>query len=683
MFQILIGGGIFISALLLFFIQLLLAKHMLPQFGGSAFVWVTSMLFFQAGLLVGYLYAYLLAKLSSLRLQAGIHFALLLVSLYFLPIHLDSFVIDNQQWPPLSVWLVLSSISLIPFIVISASSPLLQHWFCHVEESEFPYYFYSISNAGSLLGLIGYPFIFEQYLGLKWQAHVFSILYWIYCFLCLMCMLKVVTTKRMVERKEPIHDVTIAKASQWLFLSFLSCALLLAITQFLIQNVINLPLMWAIPLGLYLISFIFTFANAKGYDRNFWLSFFLIFLALTSWLMYMLSMNGYDVVFILLGLLYSACMICHGELVLRKPSQRALTTFYLLIALGGVLGSLFVNIVAYVLLGKWWDFYIPLTLITVLTLSLMYRQIKTNQFTWEAKVLASVCVVMVVVLVTLNEFQPKLPILVEKRSLYGFVRIFDHPVTKNNLHFREIRNGQTSHGIQVLDPGKRNITTSYYGEGTGVYLAIQYLHQQRKRPLNIAVIGLGCGTLASTGVKGDTFDFYELDENVEYFANHYFTFLKDSPAKTKVILGDARLSLVKARFLPEFKPYDLIVADAFNGDSIPFHLLTQEAIALYRSLLSPDGLIALHTSNTYLNFMPLTKQLAKDQHLKHYWIDSPGKLEKAVFAANWAILSADPDFEIWLKKQSGFVLKEPKRQITVNWTDDYNSVLPLLRFRGL
>lgn len=682
MFQILIGGGIFISALLMFFIQLLLAKHLLPQFGGSAFVWITSMLFFQTGLLFGYLYAYLLAKLSSLRLQAGIHFMLLLASLYFMPIHLDSFVIEAQQWPPLSVLLVLSSLSLVPFIVISASSPLLQHWFCHIKETEFPYYFYSISNAGSLLGLIGYPFIFERTIGLKAQAHVWTILYFAYCFICLLCIIKLLRTKRPIKRQELPQDVTLVKTSQWLFLSFLSSALLLAVTQFLIQNVINLPLMWVIPLGLYLTSFIFTFAKANGYERNFWLSSFLIFLALTSWLLYTMSMNGYDVVFILLGLLYSACMICHGELVLRKPSQHALTTYYLLIATGGVLGSLFVNIVAYVLLGKWWDFYIPLALITLLTLYLTYHQVKNNQSTWEAKVLTKVAVVMVAILGILNIFQPRLPILVEKRNIYGFIRIIDHPKTKNDLYFREIRNGQTSHGIQILNPDKQNMTTSYYGEGTGVYLAIQYLHQARKHPLNIAVIGLGCGTLASAGAKGDNIDFYELDEGVEYFANHYFTFLKNSPANVKVILGDARLSLVKARFLPGFKPYDLIVADAFNGDAIPFHLLTQEAIALYKSLLNKEGIIALHTSNTYINFMPLTKQLAKDQHMTHFWVDSSGN-DQLVFPANWAILSDDPEFGAWLKTQKGFTLKEPTDKASVNWTDDYNSILPLVQPRRL
>lgn len=683
MFQVLIGGGIFISALLMFFIQLLLAKHLLPQFGGSAFVWVTSMLFFQAGLLIGYLYAYLLAKLPSYRLQAALHFVVLLSSLYFIPIHLDSFIINSQQWQPLSVCLVLSSISLVPFIVISASSPLLQHWFCYIEESEFPYYFYSISNAGSLLGLLGYPFIFERLIGLKMQAHLWTLLYLFYCFICLLCMLKLITTHRAPKRKERIKEVTLIKASQWLFLTFLSTALLLAVTQFLIQNVINLPLMWVIPLGLYLISFIVTFAKANSYDRNFWLSAFFIFLALISWLMYTVSMNGYDVVIVLLGLLYSACMLCHGELISRKPSQNALTTFYLLIALGGVLGSLFVNLVAYVLLGKWWDFYLPLILITLLALCLTYRQIKENHSTFEAKMLAKVSVVMVIILTTLNVFKPKLPILVEKRSLYGFVRIIDHRLKNKEVYFREIRNGQTSHGIQVLTPGKQDMATTYYGEGTGVYLAIQYLHQQKARPLHIAVIGLGAGTLASTGVKGDHIDFYELDENVEYFANHYFTFLKDSKANTKVILGDARLSLVKAHFTPGFKPYDLIVADAFNGDSIPFHLLTEEAIQLYRSLLNFDGMIALHTTNTFLNFMPLTQQIAKDQQLKHFWIETPENLDKVIFPTTWAILSADPEFGTWLKMQSGFRLKENTKLYPVHWTDDYNSILPLLRLKML
>ncbi len=682
MFQVVVGVGIFTSAFLIFFIQLLLAKHMLPQFGGSAFVWITSILFFQTGLLLGYFYAYLLAKLPSKRLQAFIHFGLLLASLYFIPIQLDGFVINNQQWPPISVWQLLCSISLLPFIVISASSPLLQHWYCQIKESEFPYYFYSISNTGSLLGLLGYPFLIEPFIGLHQQAQLWTLMYLCYCFICLICMVHLLRIKKTPMYAKVPFNITIIKANQWLFLSFISSALLLAVTQFLTQNVINLPLMWVIPLGLYLISFIVTFSKTTGYDRHFWFSAFLIFLTLTLWLIYMESLSGYDVVIVLLGLLYSACMICHGELILRKPSLRSLTTFYLFISLGGVLGSLFVNLVAYVLLGKWWDFYIPLLLLTIMVVTISYQKYRAKQLTWETEVLTSTCLIIIVGLTIVCIIQPKTEVLTEKRSLYGFIRIFDHLPNKKYA-YREMRHGQITHGVQALATDKQMIPTTYYGEKSGVKLSIEYLRQHKKEPLNIAVIGLGVGTIASLGAKGDNIDFYELDENVKDFAYQYFTYLKSSPANIKVILGDARLSMVKAQFSPTFKHYDLIVADAFNGDAIPFHLLTHEAIQLYQHLLTKDGIIALHTTNTYLSFYPLTFNLAKDQNLQHIWVQTLGQPLKLNYTNYWALLSQDPVLTAWMKQQSGIKIVDFTPKSDILWTDDFNSILPLLRILSL
>lgn len=678
MFQIVVGVGIFTSAFLMFFIQLLLAKHMLPQFGGSAFVWITAILFFQSALLVGYLYAYLLAKVSSKRIQAFIHFCLILASLYFIPIQLDGFVINNQQWPPISVWQLLSSISLLPFIVISASSPILQHWYCQIKESEFPYYFYSISNAGSLLGLLGYPFLIEPFIGIHQQAVVWTLLYVCYCFICCLCMIKLIQVKVTPVYEKHASDVTVLKANQWLILSFISSALLLAITQFLTQNVINLPLMWVLPLGLYLISFIVTFSKSTGYDRHFWLCAFLIFLTLTMWLIYMEGLSGYDVVIVLLGLLYSACMICHGELILRKPSLSSLTTFYLFISLGGVLGSLFVNIVAYVLLGNWWDFYIPLMVLTAIVLLLSYQSYRQKQLPWETEVLISTCTIIILGLTIVYIIKPKTEVLAQKRSLYGFIRVTD-TLPGSAYGYRSMNNGQILHGVQYLSPEKQHLATTYYGENSGVELTIKYLRNHRDRPLNIAVIGLGCGTIASLGVKGDNIDFFELDENVKDFAYRYFTYLKNSPANVKVILGDARLSMVKAQFSPTFKPYDLIVADAFNGDAIPFHLLTRESVHLYRSLLAKNGLLALHTTNTYLTFLPLTNNLAKDQGFEHFWVITQPNFGKLIYTNYWAILSSDPKYAAWIKQQKGITLIDNKSKSDILWTDDFNSILPLLK----
>lgn len=683
MIRMLVGSGIFISAFLLFFVQLLLAKHLLPQFGGGAFVWITCMIFFQTSLLLGYLYAYLLAKLASIRIQAMIHFALIVASLYFMPINLDSFVIDNLAWPPTSICLLLASIILLPFIVISASNPLLQHWYCHVKESEFPYYFYSISNAGSLIGLLGYPFLLEPSIGLHKQGLLWTVLYIGYCCICAIFMSLFAFKKqaRVIENQK--QDVTLLKASQWLMLSFLTCALLLSITQFLAQNIINLPLIWVLPLALYLISYIVTFSKESGYQRSFWICAFFVFLTLTLWLSYQQRLVGFEALLILLGLLFIACMICHGELVRRKPSKNSLTTFYLLIALGGVLGSVFVNMAAFVFHALSWDFYLPLALITGLTLFLAHQHYKDEDPVWIFNFLTITCSVIIVILFSLILFQPKISVLAQKRSVYGLIRVIQKGAFDDPYRFRDLRNGQILHGIQFQSAEKELTPTSYYGVSSGVELAFRYLHQQHDRPLNIAAIGLGCGTIAVLAKKGDHVDFYEIDQNVIDYANQYFSFLKKSPANHNIILGDARLSLVKSRFAPNFKKYDLIVADAFSGDAVPSHLLTQEAVALYRSLLNPNGIIAFHTTNTYIDFMPLTKKLAQDHSLNHSWIQTALDLETFRFYSDWAILTSDPHFSEWLRKVEGINLLDTKTELTIDWTDDYNSVLPLFKLKLL
>ncbi|HRE32005.1 MAG TPA: fused MFS/spermidine synthase, partial [Candidatus Berkiella sp.] len=505
-------------------------------------------------------------------------------------------------------------------------------------------------------------------------------LYLVYCFICLLCMKILFKTKPQALIQLRPEPVSIAKMGLWLFLSFLSSALLLAITQFLTQNIINLPLMWVIPLGLYLITFIITFAHAKSYDRNFWLGSFAIWLGLTLWLIYKDVLIGYDVVLILLALLYSACMICHGELILHKPQQSALTVFYLIIALGGVLGSLFVNVVAYVLLGKWWDFYIPLILISCVTLTLIYQQLSTSGASWKQKILIISGIAAFLTLVVFNILKPKNAVVAEKRSLYGYIRVFDHIEHNDQLSNRELRHGNTLHGMQFLNPQRQRWPTTYYTRNAGVGLAIKYLHQHLQRPLNIAVIGLGTGTIASLALPKDHIDFYEVDKNVNEFAHRYFTFLSQSSATIDVIVGDARLSMVKKLFSKNFKPYDLIVADAFNGDAIPFHLLTEEAMSLYRQLLAKDGIIAFHISNIFINLVPVTSQLAQKQGFEHYWIRNDADLKIGQAKSDWVLVTANPEIATWFSEQH----ITPARihfNDKIDWTDDNNSILPLLKIK--
>ncbi|MFI4938713.1 MAG: hypothetical protein ACHQJ6_09460, partial [Candidatus Berkiellales bacterium] len=472
MLQHLYGLAIFTSAFLLFFVQPLLAKHLLPLFGGSAFVWIACVLFFQAGLMLGYAYAYFLARYFCARYQAWIHIALLVFSFYFIPISSETNILINHGSPPVIVMLILSSTIFLPFMVLSASSPLLQHWYCTLRHTTFPYYFYAISNTGSLLGLLGYPFLLEPLFGIKTQISIWSAMYGLYVILCLISLSKLILLKNTTPAKATIN-VTPFDAIRWLILTFLSSALLLAITQFLSQNVFNFPLMWIVPLALYLITYIITFSSAKPYDRSFWLSAFIIWLSIALWIIFQQNLNGIPAVIVFLALLFSACMICHGELIRLKPHQQDLTLFYLFIALGGMLGGLFTNAVLLLLLTQWWDFYVPMIIITLLVVMLGFDQLQKAKHLWNFGV-ASMSVMVFLALLCAIFYQiyfPKQHLIAAERSLYGFLRVFDDRYPDPTLNDRRLMNGTVIHGLEYQDPAKKLWPTLYYGWNSGAGIA--------------------------------------------------------------------------------------------------------------------------------------------------------------------------------------------------------------------
>ncbi len=664
---------IFISAYLLFFIQPLLAKSLLPLMGGSATVWLAGMLFFQAGLLLGYGYAYLITKYFSERKQALIHGVLLLLSFYFIPVRGYSAQDITPLWQPLAVLKSYATHILLPFAMLSATSPLLQHWYCRLRQTIFPYYFYAISNGGSLIGLIGYPLLLEPFWGIKTQSILWSGLYGIYALLVFICLYQVFKKDTLL----PLYDKSAQHVSKkatlkWVGLAFLGCAVFLAVTQFLVQNIINLPVMWVFPLALYLISFIITFAKPKGYESSFWIPTFLIWLILMMWLILHQQLGGLNVIIVVLGLQYSACMVCHGELIRLKPPVTDLTLFYFYIALGGVLGGIFVNIVAPFVFQNWWDFYLPLLVINIIIIRFYLKEEGLQQKWLIAKIAFSTVALVITTFSLCNDLNiQKTKTLAQYRNPYGFIKVIDNK--EDNAPYRALFNGTVMHGLQFLTPSREAWPTTYYGAQTGIGMAFQFLREINPHPLRIAVIGLGAGTLATFTQKGDALDFYEIDKDVIHLATTYFSFLHHSLGKTQIFLGDARIELQK-----RVDSYDLIVVDAFNGDAIPFHLLTKEAMQLYLSKLEKNGIIAFNATNTYLDFLPVVAGLARDAGYEYEWVINGPDLSQGVFPAYWALISDDPNLKAWLE-QKHLNLRSKTGVRPTLWTDDKNSILPLLK----
>lgn len=670
------GLSIFLSAFLLFFIQPLLAKALLPLFGGAGFVWVTAMLLFQIGLLAGYFYAYCLTQLCAEKTQAWVHFFLLAASFYFIPIDLQQLACWREGWPPLAVAKALSVCILVPFAVISASSPLLQHWYCVLQKTPYPYYYYAVSNLGSLLGLLGYPFLIEPFIGLQRQSQIWSWLYLIYALLCTICLIQLLSRKTNSFIEIVAGKISREQTMVWIGLTMLSSAMLISITRYFNQNILDFPLFWVIPLSLYLISFIVTFARPNGYGRPFWLILFAGVSLVSVCYLYFYTLNQISGILCLLALLYSGCMICHGELIRNKPPQQYLTLFYLYIALGGALGGGLANAIAFMPFTKWWDFFLPIVLISLISAWLMEKEtyfsskrVRRVLFIMSAFIPAAWLFVSQFSSSSLSE-----RLVYQHRNVYGNMRVSDM-ITVNRADERRILvHGTIVHGSQFTDPEKQLWPTTYYGKQSGLGLAIDYLKVQSQEPLKVAVIGLGVGTVSALLKAQDRVTFFELDPDVTMIAKKYFTFLEKAPPQTDIILGDGRIEMQKLHDHKIQPHYNLIVLDAFSGDNIPAHLITKEAIQLDLSLLAPEGILAMHISNRYVDLIPIMKGLAEYYSYDLYIIGSSKNKKEGTEEAEWAILTKNPQFKTFLKPQQ-------RTKKTLLWTDDKSSILPILKFK--
>jgi hypothetical protein len=677
--RLLFAATIFLGAFLLFQIEPLFAKLILPWFGGSAAVWATCLVFFQTALLLGYLYADAAIRRLVPRRQSALHLSLLLVSLMWLPIAPQIFWRSHVQIDP--AWRILSLLTFsigLPFVLLSATSPLLQTWYARRAAGRSPYHLFALSNLASLLALLSFPFLIEPRLSSRHQSILWSSIYGLFVICCSISawLSRNYTLKTFIANESPEalktetpqEDTPPALRTKLLWLSLSACSsmMLLAVTNHLSQNVAPVPLLWVVPLALYLLSFALVFAKHQFYSR--WLVARILAVAL--------GCAGYAIhdssithavqisVPLFCGALFVACLFCHGELVQRKPSVSYLTSFYLTIALGGALGAVCVGLLAPHVLSGVYELPIILLLTAVLGAIVLWRE------GWLARIFwAGMSIAMGAVLV-LNIRATREDTIAMMRNFYGALRIQEFK-TGLKLPYRSLVHGTIQHGAQYLSfPENRNPTT-YYGRRSGVGLALRFCCDGPKR---VGVIGLGTGTLAAYGKPGDSFRFYEINPQVIAVANTRFTFLKQSPAKSEIILGDARLSLESE----SSQQFDVLAVDAFSGDAIPVHLLTKEAFTVYFRHLKPDGILAVHTSNTYLNLAPVVKLLAEDADYATRLIASDEDASMMISSADWVLVTRNQEF---LNKPETFAGSQtieipPRLRI---WTDDYNNLYEILR----
>ena len=684
---------IFLSAFLLFQVQPIIARFILPWFGGTSAVWTVCLLFFQLVLLAGYSYAHALRMFLRPFHQAVLHLSLLVSALLLLPITPDSSLQPGLGADPFTSILLLLTVTVgIPYLLVSASGPLLQHWFKLNFPDSSPYRLYALSNVGSLLGLLTYPFLVEPLISLQAQTWFWStgfVLLVISTASCAWpCLFQHKNGQLFDNTEVSISGATRPKHSDrvlWILLSASASVLLLATTNQVCQDIASVPFLWLLPLSLYLLSFIICFDHSRWYDRRLWLPVLLVSIPCGIYVILLGSKTSiffqictYNVI------LFAACMVCHGELVRLKPHADRLTGFYLSIAFGGALGGIFVSIIAARLFNGYWELQLIWCTILVLFGICLFREQRIMQY-WKNLLLqiawGSVCgIVALVCLGHILNWDSE--IVYKNRNFYGILRIKEYaPVSGDPLRDRVLMNGSIWHGNQIINNEKtRRWPTSYYGHNSGIGVAISHhpTHNDDSG-LHIGVVGMGVGTIAALAGENDTLRFYEINPLVIEVSQSYFSFLDDTAATWQAIAGDARVSMEKELANNQNQHFDVLAVDAFSGDAIPVHLLTLEAFELYKTHLKNDGILAIHISNRHLRLTPVVVSAAEHLGMQAIKIVNPDNYGAGVFESEWILLTNNKAFlDSEAMKKIAVSQKMPKADKP--WTDDYSNLLSIVNF---
>jgi len=691
---------IFLSAFLLFQVEPLIGKYILPWFGGVPATWSVTLLFFQVILLAGYAYAYWIVKRFGPRKQALIHLAVVggsLAVLLIAGLHWNTPITPGADWKPFGIdqpvfdiFKILAVGVGLPYFVLSTSSPLLQTWFSADRAGLSPYRLYALSNAGSLLALVSYPFVVEPALSLTMQGKLWSWGYLVFGLGVGFLALRIFGRNRpgaeqtaVAAAKIPAEvDVKPTASAYLLWAALAACAsvLLLATTNQLTQEVSVIPFLWVLPLAIYLLTYVLCFSGGTWYFRSIYTP--ALFIASALSVVILVVGAGFFLaiqVAVYAFVLFVCCMICHGELARLKPEPRHLTSFYLMMALGSALGGAAVTFAAPLLFKGYWEYPIGLLLCWALMGNIALRKIPRSVTRPLVLALAGgTCLLSFILLTYAHDVT--VGDLYATRNFYGVVRVKEMDTSAGEPQAYQLMDGATVHGIQFIDAAKRDEPTTYYTADSGVGLAFESL-AMRGMGSRIGVMGLGIGTLAAYGAPGDSFLFYEVNPAIIRLAEGqggFFSFLKDTPAKVEVIPGDARLSLEQELKAGVSNDFDLLVVDTFNSGAIPVHLLTREAFDVYLRRLKPDGVLALHISNLHLNLQPVVWQLADYYHLEGALIESRGNGENSL-DATWMLLTRNKAF----LQQPGLAghasQRAPGTPGLQLWTDDYSNLFQILR----
>jgi hypothetical protein len=669
------AATIFLSAFLLFLVQPIIAKQILPWFGGAGAVWATCLVFFQSVLLFGYAYADWSTRFLTPRRQAAVHVTLLAASLLVLPI------IPEARWQPgsdgdagptLLILGLLGATIGLPYFLLSTTSPLVQAWFWQRFQHAVPYRLFALSNFASLLALLAYPVAIEPFLPLAVQSYAWSAAYGVFVVLCGATALASSRHAPDGIARNPVAESSGAAKSPpswrdrllWIALSAMGSCLLLAVTNHLTQNIASIPFLWVVPLSIYLITFILCFDHPRWYVRPAFVAGVVVLLPTMAWFSGSLALWTAAPVFVL-GL-FVCCMFCHGELYMLKPGARYLTNFYLMISVGGALGALLIGIAAPNFLPGYFE--IEITLVTC-ALLLLARTLRVQWWMTAATVAVLVATVAIATY-SLQTYRNNTRVMV--RNFYGVVRTRDF---REPVPFRAMYHGGIKHGGQLLDPGLEHTPSSYFGPTSGYGRVFASLPEEPRR---VGVIGLGAGAIGAYARRGDVFRFYEIDPQVAAVAMMEFSFLRNSLAQIEVVLGDGRLSLAREAG----QQFDLLAIDAFSGDSIPMHLVTREAMEIYLRHIKPGGVIVFQATNRFVDIAPVVERLASavgltavlvsdlPRHSKgaEYWL---ADTDQIIVTRNRDILSAEP-----VKTVAQPLPPRPEFRI---WTDDFYNLLRVLK----
>jgi hypothetical protein len=672
---------IVVSAFLLFQVQPVIAKIILPWFGGSAAVWTVCLLFFQLVLLLGYLYSHTVVRYLKPRVQMMVHLGLLLVSLILLPIYpSQSLKPVGVVEPTIGILTLLAATVGLPYFLLATTGPLLQAWYSREHKGAMPYRLYALSNAGSMFALLSYPVLFEPNLTTHQQAGSWSIAYGVFVLLCGF-------TAFRSRNSTPLEIPAALAAAErpvarqyvmWLLLPAMATVLLMAITNQLSQNVAAIPMLWILPLSLYLLTFILCFESSGWYKRNPYLQLLAVALGGMAYQLIADNSGGTKIwpPLVLFGLgLFTCCMVLHGELARLKPDPKYLTHYFLSISAGGALGGILVALVAPRVFKSFYELQLGLVACAVLVLFALSLDPEIAEWFrgWRALVPlvgAAGTVVMAVYLGKEINAQAR-DSRVMVRNFYGALRVKDNGPENGLETVRTLTHGTINHGEEYINPAKRRLATTYYGTKSGVGIAIR--EKGLKGAIRVGVIGLGTGTIATYGRIGDYFRYYEINPLVPPITKGQFYFVPECPAKLDIAMGDARLTL--EREAPE--NFDVLAVDAFSSDAIPVHLLTEEAMSLYFHHLRPDGVLAVHISNRFLDLQPVVEGEAKALGKLSRTVDTEDDDTIDVFSATWVLVYApDSGFQPEELKNSADI---PSKRTVRLWTDDYSNLFRIIK----